>query len=155
MAYHRFITKLIASFFYVGYLPLIPGTFASLAGLGVYFLVKDDPFNYFFAASVLIVLGFVVGDEAEKVFNKKDDRRIVIDEVCGMLVALAFLPFDARLVFWAFFLFRAFDTLKPAPAYSLQKIRGGAGVMLDDIIAGVYTNILLQVVWRVATFRGS
>ena len=154
-SYHRFIVKLISSFFFVGYLPLVPGTFGSLAGLAVFFFVKGSTFDLIFVTFIVTVLGFLASQEAEKVFNKKDDRRIVIDEVSGMLISLLFLPPEPAIIFFAFFIFRALDTLKPFPANGLQKLKGGLGVMSDDIVAGIYTNITLQVVVRFATFKAS
>ena len=149
------VIKSIASFFYIGYLPLIPGTFGSLAGLALYYILMQRGLSVLFVACILTVIGFWVSGEAEKIFKKKDDRRIVIDEVCGMLIALIFLPFKPEVAVSAFFLFRLLDTLKPYPAMILQNLKGGVGVMSDDIVAGLYTNIVLQVVFRLATFKAS
>ena len=146
---------LASTFFYVGYLPLIPGTFGSIAGLFLFYLVKNNWPFYLLVTSALITLGFLVSGEAERIFNKKDARYIVIDEVTGMLLSLAFIPYDLRLVIIAFFLFRLLDTLKPFPAGRIEGLKGGAGVMGDDIIAGLYTNIILQVVLRFASFKTS
>ncbi|MCX5705664.1 MAG: phosphatidylglycerophosphatase A [Candidatus Omnitrophica bacterium] len=154
-SYHRFLVKLISSFFFVGYLPLVPGTFGSLAGLAIFFFVKGSAFDLVFVTFIVTVLGFLASQEAEKVFNKKDDRRIVIDEVSGMLISLLFLPPDPAIIFFAFLIFRALDTLKPYPANGLQRLKGGLGVMSDDIVAGIYTNITLQMVVRFTTFKAS
>lgn len=148
-----FIVKTIGTFFYVGYLPLIPGTFGSIAGLAVFYLVKNCIFGYSSAIIILAVSGFLVCGKAEEVFNKKDPRYVVIDEVVGMLLALIFLPYDIRLVLIGFFLFRLFDTLKPFPAGWLERRHGSIGIMSDDIAAGLYTNIVLQVVFRLASFK--
>lgn len=151
----KFLVIFISSFFYVGFLPLIPGTFGSLAGLCLYYLIKDNLLSYLVSILILIILGLLLSGEAEKILNKKDARPIVIDEVSGMLLSLVFIPYDFRLVIIAFFIFRLLDTLKPYPAYQLQRLKGGIGVMSDDIIAGIYTNIILQVVLRFASFRTS
>lgn len=117
---------------------------------------------YFFKSSIpicmlftllLIILGFLVTGEAEKILKKKDAKYIVIDEVSGMLLSLIFLPYNIKLVILAFLLFRILDALKPYPAGKLQKLKGSIGVMSDDIIAGLYTNIILQVVLRLASFK--
>ena len=155
MSLRKFLAITISTFFYVGYAPFIPGTFGSLAGLLVFFLVKDYQFSYIFVTLALIALGFMVSGEAEEIFNKKDARYIVIDEVCGMLLSLMFIPYDIRFVIIGFFLFRLFDVVKPYPAFGMQKLKGGVGVMADDIVAGIYTNIVLQVVWRFASFKTS
>ena len=155
MTLRRLFVILASTFFYVGYLPLIPGTFGSIAGLFLFYLVKNNWPFYLLVTSALITLGFLVSGEAERIFNKKDARYIVIDEVTGMLLSLAFIPYDLRLVIIAFFLFRLLDTLKPFPAGRIEGLKGGAGVMGDDIIAGLYTNIILQVVLRFASFKTS
>jgi len=153
MDLRRFRAITISTFFYVGFLPFIPGTFGSLTGLLLYYLVKRNGLLYLLAASVVIVLGFLFSSEAEKALGSKDARPIVIDEVSGMLIALMFLPFDYRLVIIGFFLFRLLDTVKPFPASRLEKAQGSLGIMGDDIIAGAYTNIILQLVLRLASFK--
>jgi phosphatidylglycerophosphatase A len=155
MSIRDFLIKTLGTFFYAGYLPLIPGTFASAVGLGLYYFIKDNPATYLILTSFLIILGFIISGRAEKIFNKKDHRSIVIDEVCGMLLSLLFIPFDPRFAIIAFFVFRLLDTVKPYPANRLQELKGSAGVMSDDIVAGLYTNVILQVVVRVVSFRTS
>lgn len=144
--------KTLSTFFYVGYLPLIPGTFASVAGLFLYYLVKGSVIIYAAVTVFLTITGFLISSDAEKIFKKKDARYIVIDEVCGMLLSLAFLPYDLKLVVIAFFIFRVLDTVKPYPAWRLQELKGGLGVMSDDVVAGLYTNIILQIVLRLVSF---
>jgi len=148
----KFIIRTLSTFFYVGYLPFIPGTFASIAGLVIFFLVKDSTAVYLALTSFLLVAGFLTAGSAERLFNKKDHRSIVIDEVCGMLLSLLFVPYQPAIAVIGFFLFRLMDTLKPYPAHRLQDLKGSAGVMSDDIVAGIYTNIILQVAVRLASF---
>ncbi|KPK96670.1 MAG: hypothetical protein AMJ95_12910 [Omnitrophica WOR_2 bacterium SM23_72] len=145
----------LSTFFGVGYLPFIPGTFGSCAGLLVYFIVKDHPVVFLFSALVCIVVGLCVCGRAEKVLGAKDAKQIVIDEVSGMLVALLCLPYDIRLVFITFILFRILDTFKPYPAHRFQAFKGGLGVMSDDLIAGFYTNMVVQVALRLTVLRTS
>jgi len=147
------ICRLITTFFYLGYLPFIPGTFGSIAGLCIFFFVKDDIFVYTVVTLVLTILGFLLSGRAEEIFKKKDHRSIIIDEVCGMLLSLAFLRYDIKLVIMGFFIFRLLDTVKPYPADKLQDLKGGSGVMSDDIVAGLYTNLILQAVARLTSFR--
>jgi len=92
---------------------------------------------------------------AEKIFNKKDAGCIVIDEVSGMLLSLIFIPYDIKLVILAFILFRILDALKPFPLDRLQSLNGSIGIMSDDIVAGLYTNIILQVALRLVSFKTS
>ena len=147
------LVKTLATFFYAGLFPLVPGTFASLIGLILLFLLKGNFFIYRIIATVLVILGFLVAGRAERIFQQKDSRYIVIDEVAGMFLCLAFLPHDTRLLLVGFFLFRILDTLKPYPSGRLQNLKGSFGIMLDDIVAALYTNIILQIVLRLASFK--
>jgi len=149
------VIKALSTFFGVGFLPLMPGTFASLAGLLIYFLVKDNLVVFILTAILLTFTGFLVSGAAEGIFKIKDPGYVVIDEVAGMLLSLLFIPYDIKWVIAAFLIFRALDTMKPYPAGQIQEIKGSTGIMLDDIIAAAYTNILLQVVVRIPSFRGS
>lgn len=149
------IVRTISTFFYVGYLPFFPGTFASAAGIILYYFVKESNFAYIFLTAALIFTGFIVCGRAERVFNKKDARCIVIDEVSGMLLSLFLIPYNASSVIMAFILFRILDTIKPYPIGRLQNLSASKGVMGDDIAAGLYTNIILQVVVRLASFKAS
>jgi len=144
------IIELVSTVFYVGYLP-ISGTMASLVGLLIYFLINKNNLLYTIVLAVILILGFLVSGKAEKIFNQKDSRNIVIDEVSGMLIALFLLPVRLPIIIIAFFLFRAFDTIKPPPADRLQNLRGSAGVMLDDIFAAIYTNLIIQLSLRITS----
>ena len=147
------LTRLISTFFYVGYFPLIPGTAGSLAGVLIYFLVKHNIPTYILTLGLLLTLGFLVCGRVEGLAQKKDPSIVVIDEVCGMLLALLFLPYDIKLVILAFFIFRILDTFKPCPVGSLERLKGSLGIMGDDIVAGIYTNIVLQVVVIFTSFK--
>jgi phosphatidylglycerophosphatase A len=153
ISFRKFIIVTISTFFYVGYLPFIPGTFGSLAGLLLVYLIKGNIIFYVLVTLALLNLGFLVTTEAEEILGRKDARPIVIDEVCGMLIAFLFVPCDIQLVIIGFFIFRLLDTVKPPPSDRLERLKGAIGVMSDDIVAGIYTNIILQVVLRLATFR--
>lgn len=142
------LIKLTASFFYLGYLPFIPGTVASLAGLIFYFLFKDNPFSYSLIFLVITTLGFLVAGKAEKIFQEKDSNKIVIDEVSGMLLAFWGLRPDSALMIIGFFIFRGLDAFKAYPAHKIEKIGASLGIMGDDLLAGAYTNVVLQVVTR-------
>lgn len=155
MNMRNFIIKTLSTFFYVGYLPFIPGTFASIAGVLLIYLLKDNSFIYILFTVVLIILGFLISGKAEKIFNKKDARFIVIDEVSGMLLSLLFIPYDIKLIVIAFILFRILDAFKPYPSDRLQRLAGSIGIMSDDIVAGLYTNIILQIVSRLVSLRAS
>ena len=140
--------KLVTSFFYLGHSPFMPGTMGSLGGLAVYFLVRNNEILYGFSILFLFVLGIMFSGEAEKVYKQKDAKMIVIDEACGMLLALFFVPMNLFAVILGFFLFRIFDILKPPPAKKMEKLTGSLGIMFDDIVAAIYTNLILQVIFR-------
>lgn len=144
--------KMIASFFYLGHSPFMPGTVGSLAGLVVYYLVKDRDVLYAFTLLFLFGLGVLFTGEAEKIYKRKDAGMIVIDEACGMLLALFFVPYNLFYVILGFFLFRVFDILKPPPAKRLEKLAGSMGIMFDDIVAALYTNFILQLISRVIPY---
>ena len=91
-------------------------------------------------------IGVWAAGEADAVLGTKDSPTIVIDEIAGFLIAMLLVPFSWWTVAAGFVLFRVFDILKPWPLKTLQEIPGGPGVMLDDLGAGVYTNVTLQVV---------
>lgn len=144
--------KVITSFFYLGHSPFMPGTVGSLGGLIVYFLVKNNEILYAFSMLFLFVLGVMFAGEAEKIYKRKDARMIVIDEACGMLLALFFVPISMFSVILGFFIFRILDILKPPPARRMEHLTGSLGVMFDDIVAALYTNLILQVVFRIFCF---
>lgn len=143
------LIKTISTFFFIGYLPLIPGTFGSIAGVGIFYLLNGSSWLvYSLSVLCIIALGLLTSGRMEKLLNKKDPGCIVIDEVMGMLIALSFLPPDPKIIILAFLMFRILDTLKPYPAGRLQNMHGAIGVMGDDLVAGIYANIVLQVILR-------
>ena len=144
------LSRLIATFFYVGYCPIAPGTAATAVGVLLAFVLAPLPLWYGLTVVALIVVGIVVSSYLEKVLGQKDPGIIVIDEVAGIMVSLVFLPLTPAIMISGFFLFRAFDMFKIYPINKLEALPGGWGIMLDDLMAGVYTNIVLQVAWRLA-----
>jgi len=148
------LAKAIATVLFIGYFPLIPGTFASVAGVGLFFLAgpSNSP-AYFLIIFLVILAGLFTCGRVEKILNKKDPGCIVIDEIMGMLISLSFMPRDLRLIFIGFLFFRILDTLKPFPIGRIQHLRGALGVMGDDFIAAIYTNLLLQVVLNLSSLR--
>jgi phosphatidylglycerophosphatase A len=142
----RNLIKTIGTFFYSGYFPILPGTFASMVAIFLFYLMRHQILLHILFTLGLIILGLLVGSAAEEIFNQKDAKCIVIDEVAGMLLSFMFIPFDMKFVIIGFILFRLLDALKPYPADRLQKFKGGIGIMGDDLVAGLYTNIVLQFV---------
>lgn len=150
----NFLSRLVASVFFIGYLPLIPGTFGSVAGVGLFYLLKgsSQP-SYFLCILLVTILGLLTSGRVEKLVKKKDPSCVVIDEVMGMLITLSFMPADLKIVVLGFLIFRILDTLKPYPAGRLQNLHGAVGVMADDLIAGVYTNLVLQVILKLVSLK--
>ena len=139
--------KFLASGFGLGYSPVAPGTMGTLGGLFLYLLL---PANMLWVHAGVIVLLFFCGvwaaTRVEQFLKEKDAQIIVLDEVVGFLIAVFFLPRDSWLILPAgFVLFRLFDIFKPFPLQRLERIPKGWGVMLDDVGAGTYTNLILRV----------
>ncbi len=146
-----FLVRILSSVFFIGYLPLVPGTFGSLVGVGLFYLLRGiSPAAYLLFTGGIIGLGLLVSGRTERLLNKKDPSCIVIDEVAGMLLGLSFLPLNLKTIFLAFLVFRIFDTLKPYPASRFQNSHGSIGVMADDLVAGVYTNLVLRCILLLA-----
>lgn len=130
----------------VGYVPFAPGTFGSLAGLGVYLLVRAIGMAWVEVAAIVVVylVGAWASTAAERHFGHIDPGPVVIDEVAGMLVTLALLPVSVVGALTGFILFRLFDVIKPPPCNQLEALPGGWGVMTDDCMAAVYAHICLR-----------
>jgi phosphatidylglycerophosphatase A len=138
------LIKLFSTFFYAGLIPLAPGTAASFIGVLIYFTICRFPALYAGVLLAIIVLGFLVSGASEKVFKQKDPSAVVIDEVAGILIAFCALPLSMPVAWTAFFLFRAFDMFKIYPVNRFESLAGSWGIMMDDIIAGIYTNITMR-----------
>ena len=164
----------------VGYLPLAPGTWGSLVGIGLYFVVRGllmkvlwdaaiefklNLFHLFYAtiafemlfALALSIVGVWSATRTEKLSGKKDPGKVVIDEVAGQFIALLPVPFLIDPAWWsiiaAFILFRFFDIVKPYPARRFESLESGLGIMMDDIVAGIYAavavSMLVTIKWLI------
>jgi phosphatidylglycerophosphatase A len=131
---------------YCGYFPFAPGTVGSAAGLVVYLLVwwTGSPLVEIGLIVALFAAGVWAGTISERYFGGIDPGPIVVDEVVGMLITLAFIPVGWSGALAGFVLFRVFDVFKPWPARSLERLHGGFGVMADDAMAAVYANLSLR-----------
>jgi phosphatidylglycerophosphatase A len=146
---NKLLTKLICTFFFAGYFPLAPGTFASLiTSLIIWFLVPPVFHILPFVSIGLFLISVWSATKGEEIFGK-DGRQIVIDEVCGMAISLLLVPKQIRWYVIAFFLFRIFDIVKPPPARAVEKLKGGWGVTLDDVVAGIYANVTLHIIYYI------
>ena len=136
----------LSSWFGVGRLPKAPGTFGSLAALPVVLLMSGlGPVVGAVFLVVFVGLAIRAAGITEQVLRQRDPGVIVVDEVAGMLVALYLLPATWGFLAGGFFLFRLFDIVKPFPIRRLERLPGGAGVVLDDVLAGVFANLALRV----------
>ena len=163
----------------VGYLPLAPGTWGSLVGIGVYILVRGASMKAFFAAGpgknftllnvyfgvivfelvaalVITLVGIWAASRTERLSGRKDPGKVVIDEVAGQFIALMPVPFLVEAAWWpailSFVLFRFFDIVKPYPARKLESLHGGLGIMADDVVAGVYAGLVVAVAIVISWF---
>ena len=131
-------SHLFATFFGIGLLKHAPGTWGSLAGVLLWYFLDFLHFYTYIILPAFILFSWLVCIKADQDSESKDNSFIVIDEVAGMLIALSFIAHDAILYFFAFLLFRLLDITKPWPISWVDKnIKGGLGILLDDLIAGL------------------
>lgn len=144
------ITILLSTFFYLGKMSVAPGTFGTLGAIPLYYILIFflDKFEYLFVTIIIVVLSVILSNMAAKVFDNEDPNEVVIDEVAGFLTTMVLIPFSVINVVAAFMLFRFFDITKPFPARQLEGLGGGLGIVMDDIAAGIWANICLQLLVR-------
>lgn len=132
----------------LGYAPFASGTFGTLAGIPAYWLLaKLPPALWALTVTALFFLGCWAAGAAGKIYGVVDDGRIVIDELIGYLVTVAFLSFSWKAAILGFFLFRFFDIVKPQPARWFDRsMKNGYGVVLDDVMAGLYSALALRLI---------
>ena len=139
---------------YSGYFPIAPGTVGSAVGLAVYGLLRWSqtplaPVTEIVLIVALFAAGVWAATTAERYFGGIDPGPIVLDEVVGMLITLAFIPVGPGAAVMGFFLFRVFDVVKPFPARRFESLHGGLGVMADDAMAAIYANLSLRLLMAV------
>ncbi len=141
----------LATGFYVGNIAKAPGTWGSLAAFLPWLLIKDLPLPaYLLVLLAVLIVGFFIAGSAEKIIDRPDAGCIVIDEILGMFITLTAVPQHPVALFLGFVLFRIFDIAKPFPvSWFDQKIHGGTGIMMDDVMAGLYALISLQFIWSI------
>jgi len=140
-----FVTKAFGSALFSGYSPVASGTVGTAVGLAIYLIPGfEQIFIMLPACLVVFFLGIRAAGIMERVYGH-DPGEVTIDEALGMWVSLLFLPKSLLIALIAFFLFRILDIVKPFPARRLDDKKGGLGIMADDVICGVYTNIILQI----------
>jgi phosphatidylglycerophosphatase A len=152
--------KLLITFFGLGFLPIAPGTWGSLGGLVVFYLVAGylgytgGLAGTFLALSLLaLIVGISLGPWANQHFGTKDPGPFVLDEVVGQWLSLVLIPFTGIkgliiLGLVQFIFFRIFDIIKPTPARQMENLPAGWGIMMDDVMAGLYANLCGQLLFR-------
>jgi len=151
------LAKAIATSFWVGHIGFAPGTFGTIPGLLLFVLaslIGLGPLAYLVLVAAVFAVGVWAAGKAEQAYGKKDDGKIVIDEVVGAMVTMFYMPLDWRLLIAGFLVFRFFDVFKPG-FRRVERVKGGLGVMLDDVIGGVMANVTLWILLLVeGLFRG-
>ena len=142
-----FAVRLLGSACFTGYFPFASGTVGSAFALALYWVIPGmDVWWVLLSASlVFLAVGIPVASAMERYYGK-DPSEVVLDEVVGMWIALLLLPKVWYLALGAFFVFRLFDIVKPSPARNFDRMHGGFGIMMDDVAAGVYANLVMQAV---------
>jgi phosphatidylglycerophosphatase A len=150
----RRISRLLASGFGIGFSPFAPGTVGTVATIPIAALLASTlsarPLLHGLILVLFVVVAVVAADFAARDAEIADPSFVVIDEIVGYLVAVAFLPFTPLVAVSAFCLFRFFDILKPPPLAQLERLPGGIGIVADDVAAGLASHVLL----RLATALG-
>ena len=129
-----------------GYVPWAPGTAGSFCALLVFYLIPLADVYWMVLTAILFGAGLWSSAWIEKDLGIKDPPQVVIDEWVGQWAALLFLPRSGLILLLGFLIFRIMDILKPFPARNSQVLKGGWGIMIDDVIAAVYTNITIRLI---------
>lgn len=142
--------RLVSTLFFIGYFPVAPGTVASIFGFLLILLSRPSELTILLLLFVTFILGVISAERVEKETNSKDPSFVVIDELAGYLTSVVFIPLTFQNLLVAFILFRFFDILKPPPIKLIEsRTKGGFGIMIDDIIAGVMSNISLRILMAI------
>ena len=146
----KFIAKMLATGFWSGYFPITPGTFGSIPPwLIAYFLIQNNQLWLTIAAIAATIVSVWSAGEAEKELGH-DARKIVIDEWAGMFITLMFVPYSLTNYAIAFFVFRALDVVKIYPARQAERLPAGWGITMDDVVAGVQSNLVTHlIIWLI------
>lgn len=142
----NFFEKFIGSGFYTGYFPIASGTVGSAAAILIYLIPGFENFYIIIPAAILMaVYGIYIGTKFEKKYGK-DPAQCTIDEVVGTWISLFALPKTFWVILVSFLLWRILDIIKPPPARNLERLNGGLGIMIDDVVSGIYTLLIMHLV---------
>jgi phosphatidylglycerophosphatase A len=153
----RTVRRSIGTGLFSGYAPIAPGTAGSaVAAVGYYYLCASlTRVEWALVLGVVFLVAVYAAGALSAEWGEEDPGRVVIDEVAGYLVTVAFLPHSFWIAFWGFLVFRFFDIVKPVPIRRLERLPGGWGIVLDDVAAGVYSQILIRGVLAFAAWYGA
>ena len=141
-----FLTKAFASGLFSGYSPIASGTVGSAVGLAIYWIPGvENPYVLIPLSLVVLLLGIKASTVMEKSYGH-DPSEVTIDEVVGMWISVLLLPKRIVIAVIAFLIFRILDIVKPYPARRFDSLQGGAGIMLDDVVSAIYTNLFMQLI---------
>lgn len=139
------IKKVIGSGFFTGYLPFAPGTFGSLFALGIYLIpIFQNTYVLLSASLICFVIGIPLGNYFEQKFGK-DPKQFTLDEFVGTWIAFLHIPDSILMISLTFIVWRVFDITKPYPINKAESLNGGLGIMLDDVVAGMYSLIIMYI----------
>jgi len=140
----NFIEKFFGSGFYTGYSPIVSGTVGSFAALLIYYIPGFENLYIILPITFIFFLyGVYIGNKFEKVYGK-DPSQCTIDEVVGTWISLILLPKTILISLTAFCIWRILDIIKPQPARKMEQMQGGMGIMMDDVISGIYTLLIMH-----------
>ncbi len=153
----QWIQKAGGSLFFLGYVPLMPGTVGSFVVVAALWYYRDTAAPFFTPQYVVVFwLGYLLflavtiffSNNSKEIYGSEDSSHIVIDECAGQLITFFLHPLSWRVLLLGFFLFRFFDIVKPFPVYKFEEIEDGLGVTMDDVAAGVLANVsLFVIIW--------
>ena len=147
----RRLALLIATCGYIGFAPVAPGTVGSAAGIALFYLLRAAGAGWWLEPAVIVALfaaGVWAASSTEQQLGGTDPGPVVLDEVVGMLITLAWIPVTPLGAFIGFLVFRVLDVVKPWPSRQLESLHGGLGIMADDAMAGIYAYLTLRAcVW--------
>lgn len=154
MTFFQKMFLFLATGFFSGKVPVAPGTFGTLAAVpfAIVFKIIPAPFHVVYSVGVILAAVFLA-DKAAGILGEKDPGCIVIDEMAGYVVALSLVPVQASTLVAGFCIFRFFDIVKPGPVRYFEKnFSGGAGIVLDDVMAGILTAFVLKIIYLSGVF---
>lgn len=150
-------TEILATFFYLGRAPILPGTFGTLGAIPlVYMFSWSGQYGYMLLSFLFILFSIWVADQYESLVQDHDRKELVIDEVAGFIIAMFWMPHSWQAFVYAFLIFRILDIFKPFPINLIdRRAQGGFGVVMDDIVAGVITNVVMQMIYTQTDWLGA